>query len=166
MVLMRLLRGRKPFKENPKLTGILTIRHKKADGTVIKELTKKNVITNTGLAEVAGLINGATSGAFDRLAIGTGTTAAAAGDTALESEITTGGGARAQDSSPTRSTTTQTNDTAEVNYEWTFTASFSVTEAGVLDAAAAGVLLCRQTFSAIAVVNTDKLEITWKIVVS
>jgi hypothetical protein len=37
-----------------------------------------------------------------------------------------------------------------------------VTESGTLNAAAAGVLLARQTFSAINVANGDSLQVTWK----
>lgn len=154
-------------KERVKVSGQFTLRHKKADGTIIQEFTKKNLVVDVGLAEVAGLLNGATSGAFDYLAVGTDNTAVVAGDTALGAEITTGGGARAQDSSPTRDNTGGvTNDTAVLDYEWTFSAPFAVVEAGVLDAASAGVLLCRQVFSAINVVSTDKLEITWKVTIS
>lgn len=152
-------------REKVKLTGELTLCHKR-DGKVIRTVKMRNLVVNAGKAEVAGLVNGATTGAFSYLAIGTGTTAAAVGNTILEAEITTGGGARAQDASPTRETVTVPNDTAVLDYEWTFTGAFAVTESGVFDAAAAGNLLARQVFAAINVVATDKLEITWKVTVS
>lgn len=121
-----------------------------------------NLVTNAGMAGVASRINGAGGeAAFTYIAIGTGTTAPAAGDTALEIEITTGGGARAA-ATASRVTTDVTNDTAQLQYTFNFTASFAVTESGALNAAAAGVLLARQTFSAINVANGDSLQVTWK----
>jgi len=146
------------------LRGELTVKHIR-NGKVIKTVRKRNLVVSAGKAEVAGLINDVVSGGFTYLAIGTGTTASAAGNTALEAEITSGGGERAA-ATCSRVTTTVTNDTAQMVHQWTFTASFSVTESGPFDAATAGVLLARQTFSAINVVDTDKLEVTWKIQVS
>ena len=146
------------------LKGSLRLKHTR-DSVVLLDKTIKNVVVNVGLAEVAGLINEVTSGGFTYLAIGVGTTPADATDNDLESEITTGGGERAA-AACSRVTTAETNDTAQMVKEWTFSASFSVTESGPFDAAAAGVLLAHQVFSAINVVADDKLEVTWKIQVS
>lgn len=121
-----------------------------------------NLVTNAGMAGTASRINGAGGeAAFTYIAIGTGVTGPAAGDTALEAEIVTGGGARAS-ATASRVTTDVTNDTAQLQYTFNFTASFAVTESGALNAAAAGVLLARQTFSAINVANGDSLQVTWK----
>lgn len=126
-------------------------------------LNLRNLITNAGLAGVASRINGAGSeAAFTYIALGTGTTAANANDIALETEITTGGGERAN-ATASRVTDTVTNDTAQLQHTFTFTSSFAITESGVLNAAAAGVLLCRQVFSAVNVVSGDQLQVTWKI---
>jgi len=148
-----------------KLAGIIHFLVKGKDGQVKDEREIRNTITNAGLAEVAGLLNGATSGPFDYIAVGTGTTGAAAGDTALETETVDSGLARAQGTA-SRITTAQTNDTAQVTKTFSVTGSVAVTEAGLLDAASSGVLLARQTFSAINVANGDSLQITWKIQVS
>ena len=154
-----------PILEGLRLRGSLHIRQLDADGKVLREETIDNLIVNAGKAEAAGLLNGVTSGAFTYLAIGIGTTPAAAGDTTLGSEITTGGGARAA-ATCSRVTTTVTNDTAQWVHEWTFSSTFAVTEAGIFDAAAAGNLLSRQVFSAYNVVSGGKLEITWKVQVT
>jgi hypothetical protein len=120
-----------------------------------------NIVTNTGLAGCASRLNGAGSeAAFTWIGLGTGTTAAAVGDTTLETDITTGGGERS-DATPSRVTTTVTNDTARLIETFNFTSTFAVTESGVLNAGASGVLLSRQVFSAINVDNDDSLEITW-----
>jgi hypothetical protein len=121
-----------------------------------------NLVVDAGKAGVASRINGAGGeAAFTFIAIGTGTTAAAAGDTALGNEITTGGGARAA-ATASRVTTDVTNDTAQLVLTFNFTASFAVTESGAFNAVSAGVLLARQVFSAINVVSGDSLQVTWK----
>lgn len=123
----------------------------------------RNLITNAGFAGVASRLNGAgAEAAFTYIALGTGTTAAATTDTALEIEITTGGGARAA-ATASRVTTTVTDDTAQLQNTFSFTASFAITESGILNAASAGVLLARQVFSAVNVVNGDSLQVTWKV---
>lgn len=146
------------------LYGELEIKHIR-DGKVIDVRNFPNIVTYDGYAEVAGLINGVTSGAFTYIAIGIGTTGELVSDSALESEIVTGGGSRAS-ATCTRVTTAQTDDTAQLVWTWTFTSAFAVTESGVLDAASDGELLCRKVFAAINVGNTDQLQITWKIQVS
>lgn len=126
----------------------------------------ENLVVNAGLAGVASRINGSGGeAAFTYIAIGTGTTAAAAGDTALQTEITTNGGARAA-ATATRVTTTQTNDTAQLQLTYNFTGSFAVTESGVLNAASTGTLLAHQVFTAVNVVSGDSLQVTWKFQVS
>jgi len=133
-------------------------------GTFVKVKKVSNLVTNAGKAGVAArIIDNTTEAAFDYIAIGTGTTAAAAGDTALESEISSGGGERAQDASPSRTTTDVTNDTAVIDVTFNFTSSFAVTESGLFNAASSGTLLARQVFSAINVASGDSLTITWEI---
>jgi len=125
-----------------------------------------NLIVNAGKAEAAALLGAIAGGAaFNHLAVGTGTIAPAATDTALGAEITTGGLARAA-STNTQVTTTVTGDTLQMVKEWTATASHAVTEAGAFNAATAGDMLCRQTFAVINLVSGDRLEVTYKIQVS
>lgn len=129
-------------------------------GNYVTEMRGSNLITNTGMAGVASRINGSGSEpAFTYIAIGTGTTGALVTDTTLETEITTGGGQRAS-ATASRTTTDVTNDTARLVLTYNFTASFAVTEAGALNAVSVGVLLNRQVFSAVNVVNGDALQVT------
>lgn len=135
-------------------------------GNRTSELKVANLVTNAGLAGIASRINGAGSeAAFTYIAIGTGTTAAAAGDTALETEISSGGGSRAS-ATASRTTTTVSDDTATLVHTFTFSGSFAVTEAGALNAASSGTLLNRQVFSAINVVSSDTLQVTIDVAVS
>jgi hypothetical protein len=109
-----------------------------------------NVITDVGLNKTAEMIGGvATVDPFNYLAIGTGTTAAAAGDTQLEAEVV-----REQ------ATASVSGGTLTLDHTFTFTTSYAITELGVLNAATAGDLYGRSTFGAINVANGDSLQLT------
>lgn len=124
--------------------------------------TCANLITSAGKAGVASRINGdGALAAFTYLAVGIGTTAADAADTALESEIVDSGLERAA-ATCSRVTTDVTNDTAQLLKAWTVSGTKAVTEAGALSAASTGTLLGRQVFSAINVVSGDTFQVTYK----
>jgi len=136
------------------------------DGKVIDIREIKNTITNTGKAEAINLLGNVSSPtAFTYLAVGIGTTAADATDTALESEIVDSGLERAA-ATVTRQQTTVANDTLQLVKSWTVSGTKAVTEAGVLNAASTGILLGRQVFSAINVVAGDTLALTYKVVLA
>jgi len=138
----------------------VSIVHTDKDGNVKGTRKYSNLVTSAGLAGLASRLNGSGGeAAFTYLAIGIGTGAAAAGNTALESEITTNGGQRAA-ATVSLTTTTVTNDTARLLHTWTFTGSFAVTETGALNAASTGTLLNRSVFTAVNVVSTDNLQVT------
>lgn len=154
------------LQDTIKLTGTYRYVLRDKYGKVKLIRTIPNLVPTVGKAAVAGcILTDVATNRFDYIAIGTGVGAAAAGDTTLGTEISTGGGERSAGTG-TRVTTTVTNDTAQLVVTFTFTATFAVTEAGVLNAASAGDLLSRQVFSAINVVSGDSLEITWKGAVS
>ncbi len=154
------------MRDRFRLRGEIELILKNKKGEVKKRVKIKNVITNVGKAQVAGLINGVVTSPFRYVAIGTGTTAPSASDTALDNEIARKVG------STSRATTNVTNDTAVV--EATFSSadglsgSSNVAEAGLFDAASGGNMLARQTFSAIPVNwdGGDTLTIRWRIIVS
>lgn len=126
----------------------------------------KNLVVDAGKAGAASRINGSGGeAAFDRIGAGTGAVAPAAGDTALGAEKDEAGGVTTTHKTATvsRVTTTVTNDTAQDVVTFNYTASVAVTESGVFNAATAGTMLCRQTFTAVNVVNGDSLQFTWKI---
>lgn len=149
-----------------KLRGEISIKVVDKEGKLKEEREIQNTITYAGLAVVSGLINGADSLApFTYLAVGTGTTASAVTDTALETEITDTGLARAA-ATCTRQTTNQTNDTAQLVKAWTATGAKAVTECGIFNASSGVSLLGRQVFSAINTANGDVITITYKIVTS
>jgi hypothetical protein len=145
--------------------GLLSPLHPKIPvllGYWSPSMKASNLVVNAGMAVVAGLINGVITDFFDYIAVGTGTTSPVAGNTTLEAEIVDSGLARAA-STNSRVTTDVTNDTAQFVKSFSVTGTKAVTESGVFDAASAGNMLCRQTFSAVNVVNGDTLQVTWKI---
>lgn len=147
-------------RERLGLKGWINFKHFDQQGNLIGEYETPNTIVVDGLAQAAGLINGVVTEAFDHIAIGTGTTAASSSDTALVAE------AERASATCSRTTTTETNDTAQLVNTFSFNAGSAITESGVQDAASVGTILCRQTFSAINVSSGDSLQVTWKVAVS
>jgi len=147
------------MKDKVGLHGKINILHFR-NGMQINELNVNNLVPTVGKAQVAGLIMGGVSQAFTALAIGTGTAAPAAGDTALTAQA----GVRASATS-TRETTTVTNDTAQLVATFSFNAASAVTEAGIFDIAAAGTPLTHATFAAINVGSGDSLQLTYQAIV-
>ena len=121
-------------------------------------------LTKTGFAEAAGLFGGVTSGVFDYIELGTGTTGATSDDTALETPTAATGLARAQ-ATNSRVTTTVTNDTSQSLKTFTNTSggTVAVTEAGLFDAASTGVMADHQVFTAVGVENGNSLQVTYQI---
>lgn len=152
------------IREGIRVHGGFHFQHFRA-GTLVDEREVKNLITNTGIAGIAGLIiqSGSTA-PFSYIAIGTSTATASSTQTTLTSEISTGGGERGA-GTLSRVTTDITNDTAQILKTFTFTTtgSFAITEAGVFNASASGTMLCRQVFTAITVTTNDTLDVTYKI---
>lgn len=149
--------------DGSRLIGSIEFVVRDSEGNLKETRGLHNLVVDAGKAAVAGLIiaTGHTN-AFDHIAIGTGVTAAAAGDTACQTEITTNGGQRAV-ATLSRVTTDVTNDTSQAEVTYNFTGSFAVTESCFLDSLSAGVMLSRQVFSAINVASGDSLLIRWKI---
>lgn len=135
-------------------------------GNWTTQAVRANLVTTVGKRVVADQLGGTTTTPVTAMAIGTGTTAAAAGDTALQTEISTGGGVRGA-ATVSNQTTTTTGDTERWVKTFSFTSSFAVTEEGLLDNnTSGGKLLAHQVFSAVNVVNGDSLQITHNVQVT
>jgi len=153
-------------RDSVRLNGKFRLRHFRS-AALIDDRVVKNTIVDVGKAGVAGLIiqTGSTS-PFSYIALGTGTNAASTADTALQTEISTGGGERAL-ATLSRVTTSVTNDTAQLVHTFTFTGSYAVTEAGVFNSSSSGAtMLSRQTFAPTSVVAFDTLQVTYQIAVT
>lgn len=118
--------------------------------------------TNVGFAVVAGLAgNVDTQVAMTYLAVGVGTTAESAAHTALVTEVTDTGLARAA-ATVTRVTTTQTNDTLQLYKDWTASGVKVLREIGAFNDSSVGVMLGRKLYDAITTANTDHVQMTYK----
>jgi hypothetical protein len=147
-----------------KLVGEVEILVFDRFGRLKRRLVLKNLITNVGYAQVAGLINGVVTTPFKYIAVGDGSssspgscTSPSASDTALGHEVT-----RVQ-ATTGRTTTSVSNDTATWSATFSFTSSYSLCEAGIFDSSSGGNMLSRVTYSVINVASGDSLVINWKV---
>jgi hypothetical protein len=140
------------FTEGLKMKGRLTVA---INGEVVRDIP--NLVVTTGKNFVASRIKDATVDAMSHMAIGTGSAAPAAGDTALGSEL---------HRNALESTAVSNNI---VTYQATFAAGEgvgAVTEAGLFNAAAAGTMFCRTGFAVVNKGASDSMTITWSVTVS
>lgn len=125
------------------------------DGALKDHRELHNLICTVGKEQILKASSAETLSQFAYCAIGTGTTAASAADTALQTEVA-------------RSTViTPTNPNADtLQFQTTFGAGVgtgAITESGLLDAASVGHLLCHQVFAAVNKAAGDSLTVTWSI---
>jgi hypothetical protein len=140
------------LKDTLEMKGHLAIA---VNGEVVREVP--NLVVTAGKGYVASRMKDATTTAMSHMAIGTSSTSAAAGNTALGSEA---------DRQSLTSTTVSNN---EIEYVATFGAgdgTGAITEAGVLNAASGGTMLCRTVFSVVNKGASDSMTITWTVTVS
>lgn len=140
-----------------KVTGELKLTVTNPEGEVKQEVTVPNLVVTAGKDYIAERMKDATTTAMSHMAIGTGTTAAAAGNTALGTEA----------GRVSLTSTTVTNNA--VAYVATFgagTGTGAITEAGIFNASSSGDMLCRTVFSVITKGAADTLGITWTVTVN
>lgn len=143
------------------LDGVFEITHRR--GNEVLSVTKiHNTVTNAGRAEVAGLINEATSGGFKWLELDSSSTAVVVGDTALASAITSPSLARAS-ATCSRTETSVANDTAQLLHTWTSSATQTVQGVGVFDDDTDGIMLAGTTFEAKNMAADDTIEIKYRV---
>ena len=145
------------INDSIKVTGELKLTLTRPDGHVKHEVIIPNLVVTTGKNYIASRMKDASATAMSHMAIGTGSTSAAAGDTALGSEA----GRVAL-----TSTTVSTNNVAYVATFPAGTGTGAITEAGILNASSSGTLLCRTVFSVINKAAADTLGITWTVTVN
>jgi hypothetical protein len=142
--------------ETLKAKGELAVVLTKADGSV-ENYDLKNLVVNVGLNFIVSRMKDTSAAVMSHMSVGSGTTAAAAADTALGSEL-----GRVSLTSTTVSTNT-------ITYVATFpagTGTGAVTEAGILNAGTAGSLLCRTVFPVVNKQAGDSMTVTWTVTVS
>jgi hypothetical protein len=140
------------LSEDLKMTGHLNVA---INGKVVRDIP--NLVVSAGKSFVASRIKDGTDAPMSHMAIGAGTVAPAAPDTALGSELH-------------RNALT---DTSLLNNIVTYSASFAagegtgaVTEAGLFNDASAGTMFCRTVFDVVNKGANDSMTITWSVTVS
>jgi len=153
----------KEFWVDNKLGMLTDLKIPYVTGHYAKEETRKNLIVNDGLAALASLLNGdGGEAAFTYIAVGSGSTAEAATDSALGTEITASGLSRAS-ATVSRETQNVTNDMAVLTNSFSVTASETVNEIGIFNAGTGGTMFSRKVISTKNVTSGDTLEITYKV---
>mgnify|MGYP006258146457 FL=1 len=135
-----------------KLKGKLAIS---LNGKIIQEVD--NLVVTAGKGYVASRMKDATATAMSHMAIGSGSTAAAASDTALGNQL------------GRVALTSTTVSSAVVTYVASFpagTGTGAVTEAAILNASSGGTMLCRTVFSVVNKGAQDSMTVTWTVTVS
>jgi hypothetical protein len=146
------------INENLKLSGQLNIVVKGKDGKVKEERTEKNLVVSAGLTYIASRMKNTAADAMTHMALGSGTTTEAAGQTDL---VTLLGSREALDS-----TTASSNTIVYVAAFEAGDATGAVTEAGIFNAASGGTMLCRTKFNVVNKAADDTMSVTWTITLS
>jgi hypothetical protein len=139
-----------------KVTGDVVVEITGADGQIKDRREIKNLVVATGKTFIASRIVG-TPTAMSHMAVGSSSTAAANGDTALGASL------------GRVALTSATSSGAVVTYVATFpagTGTGAVVEAGVFNDPTAGTMLCRTVFAVVNKGVDDAMSITWAITVS
>lgn len=138
--------------------GTLNVSLYGSDGVLKEERNITNVVVDDGLDWIAArLYDTGIPDEMSHMAIGSDSTAAASTDTALGTEL----------GRVALTSTTVTN--SSIQYIGDFpagTGTGAVVEAGVLNAATGGTMLCRTTFAVVNKGAADTLKITWTVTVA
>lgn len=140
-----------------KATGRLYVVLKDSSGQVKDSRDINNLVVTSGLGYIASRMKDATATAMSYMAIGTGTTAAAAGDTTLGTEL---------DRNALTSTTVTGNQIEYVTSWAAGDGTGAITEAGIFNDVTAGTMLARTVFDVVNKAANDTLSITWTITLS
>jgi hypothetical protein len=141
------------INDDLKLRGDVAIVLKDKDGKVKESREINNLVVSAGLTYICSRMADASAGVMSHMALGSGTTAAAAGDTDLESIL---GSREALDSTTASSNT--------ITYVSSFEAgegTGAVTEAGIFNAASSGTMLCHVIFPVVNKQADDTMSVTW-----
>lgn len=139
------------IQDNLKMKGRLQVS---LNGEVVRDID--NLVVTAGKAYVADRMKN-NSSVMSHMGIGSGNTAAAAGNTALGSQL------------GRVSLTSSTVSSNVITYVASFaagTGTGAVTEAGILNASSNGTMLCRTVFSVVNKGSADSMTITWTVTVS
>lgn len=144
-----------------KISGRVHIVLRGPDGKIKDEETTNNLCVTTGRQHIADQMADQGDAAMSHMAIGTGTNAVDAADTALQTELD-----RNTLSSKSQGTGTDANKVTFVADWAAGDGTGAITEAGIFNSASAGVMLCRSVFAVKNKASGDTLTLTWVLTVS
>ena|SRR6185437_11246204 len=153
---MKILHNKDAFQ----MKGSVSVRLIGPDGAVKQSHEAKNLVVTVGKTYLASWLAASSQASkfMSYVGVGTSSTAAASGDTALGSELSGGGYARQQGALTSASNV------------WTNTVTFSpgvatgaVTEAGLFSVSTGGTLFAHQVFTAYNVKAADTLVVVWSL---
>lgn len=143
------------INEGLKLKGRVGIQLRDAQGNLKETREIDNLVVDSGLNFICDRMEGTSEAVMSHMGLGSGTTAAASGNTDLESIL---GSREALDS-----TTVSTNTITYVASFEAGDATGAVTEAGLFNASTAGTMLCRTVFDVVNKQADDTMTVTWTI---
>lgn len=147
------------IKEDKVLKGHITVKVFDEHGNLKEYRDLDNVVVTIGKSYLATWLTAATqSGYFMQyIGLGTGTNAASASDTSLQTELST------------RAAGMLTSSTNVWQNQATFGPGIdtgAITEAGLFSASSGGTMLARQVFPVVNKGASDSLQLTWQITLS
>jgi hypothetical protein len=148
------------INDNLKLRGDVALVLKDKDGNIKETREINNLVVTAGLTFICSRMAAASAGVMSHMALGSSTTAAAAGQTDLVSIL---GSREALDS-----TNASANTIVYVSSFEAGEGTGAVTEAGVFNAASSGTgtMLCRTVFPVVSKQADDTMSVTWTITLS
>ncbi|MBM9605975.1 phage tail protein [Desulfopila inferna] len=120
-----------------------------------------NLVTTAGKNHIADQLSGRTQAAMSHMAVGTGTTAALASDTALQTELD-----RNELDSVVQGTDSDAN---KITYTCTWAAgdgTGALTEAAIFNSPSAGQMLCRSVYPVKNKETGESMVLTWVLTIS
>jgi hypothetical protein len=144
------------MKEDLKIKGDVILTLTDENGNLKQRQEIKNLVVTAGLNYISSkIVTSATN--MSHMAVGTGSTAASAGQTALVTELDRN----------TFSSVSASNGVCTFNAQWAAgDATGAITEAGIFNAASGGTMLCRTKFDTVNKASGDSLAITWVVTIS
>lgn len=144
--------------ENLKFTGEVRVVKYDENMNIVQDLSMKNLVVDTGKNFIAQILTGTLSSSITHMGVGSSTTAAAAAQTALVTEL-------ARVSIGTRNASNNVMSFVAVFNPGTATGT--IAEAGLFNAGSSGTMICRTLLSS-AVTKTlnDTVAITWTVTIT
>jgi hypothetical protein len=152
------------INELVKATGKVRFDHYIAAEDKIEQVLVDNLVVTAGKTFIASRIAGVASAVMGWMEVGTSSTAAVVGDTALIGAI-----AASRTALTVSGGTAGTPTANAVRYVCTFAAGTGTgawQEAGIFNASSAGTMLCRTVFATINKAAADSITVTWDLTIS